>query len=68
MNKNLRVAVDSSIRVQFYHMDGGVYRKTWIQHVSKEEYARIYHNERGGKAIRIKEDDWYGKKLPDILR
>lgn len=68
MNKDLRAEADSEIRVQFYHMDGGLYRKSWIQYISKKEFAGLRHNERGTKAIRIKEDDWYGKKLPDILR
>ncbi len=52
---------DGEIRVQFYHMDGGLYRKSWIQHISKKEFSGLCHNERGAKAICIKEDDWYGK-------
>lgn len=56
------------IRVQFYHMDGGLYRKSYIQHISKEEYEHIVGNPFGAKIVKIKEDDWYGKNLPEILR
>ena len=56
------------MRVQLYHMDGGLYRKSYIQHISREEYEKISHDDRGPKVLRIPPDDWYGKTLPDTLR
>lgn len=56
------------MRVQLYHMDGGLYRKSYIRHISQEEYEKISHDDRGPKVIRIPPDDWYGKTLPDTLR
>lgn len=60
---------DNTIRVQFYHMDMGLYRKSWIQHISKEEYERLVHDDRRCRPIAVKfePDNWYGEKLPDIL-
>lgn len=61
---------DDTVRVQFYHMDMGMYRKSWIQHISKEEYGRLMHNGMGHGTVAVKlgPGNWHGEKLPDILR
>lgn len=60
--------MNSEIRVQFYYMDMGLYRKSYIQDISKAEYNRLKNMLNGPMILEIEEDDWYGKKLPDILR
>lgn len=59
--------MNSEIRVQFYHMDMGLYRKSYIRNISKAEYNRLKNTLDGPALLEIKEDDWYGKKLPETL-
>lgn len=57
-----------NIRVQFYFMDGGLYRKSYIMHISQDELEAIRRADKGPKVIEVPRDDWYGLGLPDTLR
>ena len=60
--------MENTVRVQFYHMDCGLFRKSYIQHISREELEAIRRADKGPRVIEISSDDWYGRKLPEVLR
>lgn len=62
-----RENMDNNIRVQFYHWNMGLFRKSYIQDISREEFEAIQRADKGPKVIEIPPDDWYGKKLPTTL-
>ena len=61
-------AMENTVRVQFYHWDVGLFWKSYIQRISREEFEAIRHADKGPKVIEVTPDDWYGRKLPTTLR
>lgn len=53
------------VRVQFYHWDMGLFWKSYIQDIPREEFEDLRRADRGPKVKEITADDWYGHKLPD---
>lgn len=60
--------MNSTVRVQFYHRDMGLFRKSYIQEISREEFVALQHEDKEPKVIAVTRDDWYGRKLPAVLR
>jgi len=55
------------IRICLYNYDSGVFRRAWIQNVTREELAKLQESE-FRRVIILGEDDWYGEKCPPFLR
>lgn len=45
--------MENTVRVQFYHMDGRLFRKSYIQHISQEAFESIQQADKGPKVIEI---------------
>lgn len=54
------------MRMKIYHKDMGLWRNSWIQGMTPDQ-VRAYEA-RGGCAIEIPDDDYYGTTLPDTLK
>lgn len=51
------------VRVQVYNYESGVFRKQWIEHVTREEYDRMTRKQLHRVFI-LRPDDWFGETLP----
>jgi hypothetical protein len=59
--------MNESIRAQVYYKDSGLLRKSYIQHMTKEDFDQVNKCE-NTKAVELNPDNWYGENLPDTLR
>lgn len=59
--------MEHTIRVQFYHMDGGAYRKSYIQHIDADGPGGVQFAKNGPVFIQLSKDDWYGRNLPEVI-
>jgi hypothetical protein len=57
----------NSIRVQVYYKDMGLFRKSHIQHMSREEFDKT-NKSQYQRAIELTPANWYGENLPEVLR
>lgn len=48
-----QMKMENTVRVQFYHMDGRLFRKSYIQHISQEAFESIQQADKGPKVIEI---------------
>ena len=57
----------NNMRVQVYYLDGGVYRKAYIQEVTLRELNALNRRKRH-IGFMLAADDPYGTRLPDTIR
>lgn len=55
------------IRAQVYYRDAGLLRKSYIAHMTKEEFG-LMNKSQNCKAIELTRDNWYGENLPEVIR
>jgi hypothetical protein len=58
--------MSETLRAQVYYKDGGLLRKSYIQHMTKESFDKT-NESKCTKAIELTSDDWYGEKLPATM-
>lgn len=59
--------MENLIRAQVYYKDMGLFRKSYIQHMTKKNFDSINKSE-NQKAIELTTSNWYGENLPEVLR
>ena len=57
----------SEIRAQVYCKDGGIFRKSYIQHMNKKDFDNLNKGEYT-KAVKLTNRNWYGDNLPETMR